>query len=146
MQSFPPSDIRGIAMTEQNVPTAELEVLACIRQMEQATAREIRERMHSYRPMAHGSVVNLLKRLEAKKLVTRKKGPVGKAFVYRPRAATASIYEGVLNRLLNRIYGGDSMALVASLFETRPPDIHQLEKLEELLEELREKHSGKELP
>jgi BlaI family transcriptional regulator, penicillinase repressor len=133
-------------MTETNVPTAELEVLACIRQMEQATAREIRERMHSYRPMAHGSVVNLLKRLEAKKLVTKKKGPVGKAFVYRPRAATASIYEGVLNRLLNRIYGGDSLALVASLFETRPPNIRQLEKLDELLEELRAKHSGKELP
>jgi len=35
---------------------------------------------------------------------------------------------------------------VASLFETRPPDIRQLEKLEELLEELRAKHSGKELP
>jgi BlaI family transcriptional regulator, penicillinase repressor len=139
-------DIRGFTMTEKNVPTAELEVLACIRQMEQATAREIRERMHSYRPMAHGSVVNLLKRLEAKKLVTKKKGPVGKAFVYRPRAATASIYEGMLNRLLNRIYGGDSLALVASLFETRPPDIRELDKLEELLEALRAKHRGKELP
>lgn len=133
-------------MTDKNVPTAEFEVLACIRQMEQATAREIRELMHPYRPMAHGSVVNLLKRLEAKKLVTKKKGPVGKAFVYRPRAATASIYEGVLSRLLNRIYGGDSLALVASLFETRPPDIRELEKLEELLQELRAKHSGKELP
>jgi BlaI family transcriptional regulator, penicillinase repressor len=133
-------------MTPKNIPTAELEVLACLRQMEQATAREIRERMHPYRPMAHGSVMNLLKRLEAKKLVTRKKGPVGKAFVYRPLAATASICGGVLSRLLNRIYGGDSLALVASLFETRPPDSRQLEKLEELLEELRAKHSGKELP
>ena len=133
-------------MTPKNIPAAELEVLACLQQMEQATAREIRERMHAYRPMAHGSVMNLLKRLEAKKLVTRKKGPVGKAFVYRPRAATASICGGVLNRLLHRIYGGDSLALVASLFETRPPDSRQLEKLEELLEELRAKHSGKELP
>jgi predicted transcriptional regulator len=137
---------RGFAMTDKNVPTAELEVLACIRQLEQATAREIRELMHSYRPMAHGSVVNLLKRLEAKRLVTRKKGPVGKAFVYRPRAATASIYEGVLDRLLNRIYGGDSLALVASLFETRPPDSLELQKLEDLLHELRAKHSRKELP
>jgi BlaI family transcriptional regulator, penicillinase repressor len=133
-------------MTQKNIPTAEFEVLACLRQMEQATAREIRERMHTYRPMAHGSVMNLLKRLEAKKLVTRKKGPVGKAFIYRPRAATASICGGVLNRLLNRIYGGDSLALVTSLFETQPPDSHQLKKLEKLLEELQAKHSGKELP
>jgi predicted transcriptional regulator len=133
-------------MTEKNVPTAELEVLACLRQMGHATAREIREHMHTYRPMAHGSVVNLLKRLESKKLITKKKGPVGKAFVYRPLAATAGIYENLLNRLLNRVFGGDSLALVSSLFETRPPDNRELEKLEMLLDELRAKHSGKELP
>jgi predicted transcriptional regulator len=131
-------------MTRKNVPTAELEVLACLRQMEQATAREIREHMHSYRPMAHGSVMNLLKRLEAKKLVIRKKGSVGKAFLYRQCAASTSVYENLLNRLLNRVFGGDSLALVASLFETRPPDRLQLEKLELLLDELKEKHGGKE--
>lgn len=133
-------------MTTKNVPTAELEVLSCLQQMEKATAREIRERMSSYRPMAHGSVVNLLKRLEAKNLVTKKKGPVGKAFVYRTTAATASIYGNLLNRLLHRVFGGDSLALVASLFETRPPDSEQLKKLEELLDELRVKHHGKESP
>jgi predicted transcriptional regulator len=131
-------------MTQKNVPTAELEVLACLRQMEQATAREIRERMYAYRPMTHGSVVNLLKRLEAKKLITKKKGPVGKAFIYRPLAATAGIYENLLNRLLNRVFGGDSLALVSSLFETKPPDSRQLEELKKMLEELRAKHSGKE--
>jgi len=131
-------------VTEKSLPTAELEVLACLRQMGQATAREIREGMHAYRPMTHGSIVNLLKRLEAKKLVTKKKGSVGKAFVYRPLAATAGIYEDLLNRLLNRLFGGDSLALVSSLFETRPPDRSQLEELEKLLEELRTKHIGKE--
>jgi BlaI family transcriptional regulator, penicillinase repressor len=130
-------------MTEKNVPTAELEVLACLRQMEQATAREIRERMQSYRPMAHGSVMNLLKRLEAKKLAVRKKGPIGKAFIYSQRAGAASIYENLLNRLLNRVFGGDSFALVASLFETRPPNSRQLDKLEALLNELRTKQGEK---
>ena len=133
-------------MPEKNVPTAELEVLACLRQMEQATAREIREHMDPYRPMTHGSVVTLLKRLEAKKLIAKRKGSVGKAFIYRPLAATEGIYETMLNRLLNRVFGGDSLALVASLFETKPPDRRQLDRLEQLLEELRQKHSGKDLP
>ncbi len=133
-------------MIRKNVPAAELEVLACLRHMEQATAREIREHMQAYRPMTHGSVVNLLKRLEAKKLITKRKGTVGKAFVYRPLAATARIYESLLNRLLNRMFGGDSLALVSSLFETKPPDKRQLDRLEQLLEELRQKHSGKDLP
>ena len=133
-------------MTAKHVPTAELEVLACLKQMEQATARDVRERMQPYRPMAHGSVVNLLKRLEAKKLVSKKKGSVGKAFVYRPTAATVAIYGNMLDRLLNRVFGGDSMALVASLFETKPPDDRQLDELEQLLDELREKRRGKDLP
>ena len=133
-------------MHTKNVPTAELEVLACLRQMKQATVREIRERMQPYRPMAHGSVVNLLKRLEAKKLVAKKKGPIGKAFVYRQTAATGSIYGNLLDRLLNRVFGGDSLALVASLFETKPPDGRQLDRLEQLLDELRQKYRGKDLP
>ena len=133
-------------MNIKHVPTAELEVLASLRQMEQATAREIREHMQPYRPMAHGSVMNLLKRLEAKKLVAKKKGPIGKAFVYRQTAATGSIYGNLLDRLLNRVFGGDSLALVASLFETKPPDGRQLDRLEQLLDELRQKHRGKDLP
>jgi BlaI family transcriptional regulator, penicillinase repressor len=132
------------AMATKNVPNAELEVLACLRQMQRATVREVRERMHPYRPMAHGSVINLLKRLETKKLVSKKKGLVGKAFVYQPTAAMASIYSNMLSRLLNRVFAGDSLFLVASLFETQPPDGRQLDKLEELLEELRAKRRGKE--
>jgi predicted transcriptional regulator len=71
---------------------------------------------------------------------------VGKAFVYRPLAATSRIYETLLNRLLNRVFGGDSLALVSSLFETKPPDRQQLDQLEQLLEQLRQKQSRKDLP
>ncbi len=129
---------------KKNFPAAELEVLACLQQLGQATAREIRENMQGYRPMTHGSVMNLLKRLEAKRLVTRKKGPVGKAFLYQSTQAVRSIYHSVLGRLVNRVFAGDSLALVASLFETKPPDVEQLGRLEQLLDELKEKHGRKE--
>jgi BlaI family transcriptional regulator, penicillinase repressor len=128
----------------KNVPAAELEVLASLQKLGQATAREIREYMHGYRPMTHGAVVNLIKRLEAKRLVTRKKGPVGKAFLYQSTQASRSIYHTVLGRLVNRVFAGDSLAMVASLFETKPPDGKELGRLEELLNELKEKHARKE--
>jgi hypothetical protein len=38
--------IEESAMAKKNVPNAELDVLACLRQMQRATVREIRERMH----------------------------------------------------------------------------------------------------
>jgi BlaI family transcriptional regulator, penicillinase repressor len=126
-------------MAPKNVPAAELDVLVCLQRLGQATVSDIREGIRSYRPMAHGSAVNLLKRLEAKSLVTKQKGPVGKAFVYRPTRQAGSVHQHLLGRLVHRVFGGDSMALVASLFESKPPDREQIARLEQLLAELKKK-------
>jgi predicted transcriptional regulator len=126
-------------MNKKNVPAAELDVLVCLQRLGAATAREIREATGQLRPMTHGSVVNLLKRLEAKSLVAKEKGPVGKAFVYRPTKAAAAVHRNILGRLVSRVFGGDSLALVASLFETKPPDREQIARLERLLEEFKKK-------
>ncbi len=130
-------------MTEPKLPDAELEIFACLARLEEATAREIREAIRGYRPMAHGSVLTLLKRLEAKSLVTKRKGPVGKAYVYRPTRELHETSRGVVQNLVRRIFGGDSVALVASLFETQPPNREELAELRRLLDELdRKAESG----
>ena len=126
-------------MHHKRVPAAELDVLACLQRLKQATVAEIRSALQDYRPMAHASVVNLLKRLEGKSLVTRTKGPVGKAFVYTPTRAAGIVPRNLLRGLVDRTFGGDSLALVASLFETRPPDPQELARLEELLKDLKQK-------
>ncbi len=123
--------------TSSDLPDAELEVLACLQQQERATAREIRELMDSYRPMGHASVLTLLTRLEAKGLVTREKGPVGKAFVYLPTERSKRTGGNVLKRILQRVFHGDGVALVASLFQSKPPTREELARLEQLLSELR---------
>lgn len=125
-------------MNERSVPESELEVLACLDRQGAATARELRGAMAGYRPMAHGSMVTLLKRLEGRGLVSRRKAPTGKAFVYRPTAEASATYRRVLDRLRERIFGGDPVALVASLFEGSPPDRAEIEQLQSLLDRLRE--------
>jgi BlaI family transcriptional regulator, penicillinase repressor len=135
---------RNPRRTQSHLPDAELEVLACLWQHGQLTAREIREKMKSYRPMAHGSVVTLLGRLEAKGRVTREKGPVGKAFIYRPAQRPQSTYGRLLRNLVQRIFGGNHLALVSSLFETRPPTRRELDELEHLLDQLRQKNKGRD--
>jgi len=124
--------------TNQRLPDAELDVLACLWRRGKATAREVREALARYRPMAHGSVATLLGRLRAKELVTRQKGPVGKAFIYKPTRRPGPGYRRAVGDLLQRIFGGNSMALVASLFETKPPTPGELETLQELLDQFRE--------
>lgn len=126
-----------------DLPDAELEVLACLQRRASATAREIREEMESYRPMAHASVLTLLTRLEAKGLVRRQKGPVGKAFVYLPTGRSRKTGGNVLKRLLQRVFHGDGVALVASLFQSRPPTHEELGRLERLLKDLRARRGGR---
>lgn len=124
-------------MPEPRLPDAELEVLACLWREGAATARQVREAIADHRPMAHGSAVTLLGRLMAKGLVSREKGPVGKAFVYRPTGPPQPTYRRVVRDTADRVFGGSTFALVHSLFETRPPDPTELDQLQELLDRLR---------
>jgi predicted transcriptional regulator len=126
-----------------DLPDAELEVLACLHRQGKATAREIRELIHGYRPLAHASVLTLLTRLEAKNLVTREKGPFGKAFVYLPTSRSRGTTRNVLKRLLQRVFHGDGVALVTSLFQTKPPTREELDRLEQLLGDLRAQRAEK---
>ncbi len=121
------------------LPDAEMEVMACLWKFGKATAREINEAMGEYRPMAHGSTVTLLNRLEAKGLVKKEKGDQGKAFVYRSTRKPSPTYRHVVGKVLQRIFGGDSLALVSSLFKTKPPTEEELNDLQRLLDELKRK-------
>ena len=92
-----------------------------------------------YRPMAHGSMVTLLYRLEAKGLVTRRKAKVGKAFIFMPTQGPEPTYRKILKSLLHRLFGGNGVCLVASLFEGQPPTPEELDELQKLIDEHRQK-------
>ncbi len=125
-------------------PKAELDVLSCLWQHKKATVRELREAMADYRPMAHGSVVNLLKRLEAKGLVRHEKGNVGKAFVYIPTGRPGPTRKRLVSEMLQRIFGGNGIAMFSTLIDTQPPTPEELEQLEELIRRKRsDRKSGK---
>lgn len=137
MSEHPYVSSRSAGATASKLPDAELDVLACLWQRGQATARQIREMMESYRPMAHGSTVTLLKRLEGKGLVSRKKGPVGKAFIYRPTQSAKPARRRLLRDMAQRIFGGNGVAMVSALLDSEPPTAEELDQLEQLIEQLR---------
>jgi predicted transcriptional regulator len=126
-----------------SVPDAERDLLAALCRAEQATARELREALEPFRPMAHGSILTLRGRLEAKGRVSKKKGTTGKAFIYRPTAAGRSMTQPVVRTLLQRVFGGSSVSFVASLLESKPPTAEEIEELQELLDELRRRRGKK---
>ena len=119
------------------LPEAELDVLSCILQRQRVTAREIREALAEVRPLAHASVVTLLNRLEQKGLVQKQKGKVGKAFVYQATRKPGTVYRSLVQSLLDRVFAGNGLALVHSLFETQPPNPEQLDELQTMLDTIR---------
>jgi BlaI family transcriptional regulator, penicillinase repressor len=119
------------------IPDAEADVLAALFDAGEATARTVREQLAKKRPMAHGTVVTLLRRLEDRGLVKRRKADQGKAFVYRPTRAHARTFGPAVTTLMQRAFGGKPAALVASLFETRPPSAQEIDELEALVDKLR---------
>jgi predicted transcriptional regulator len=127
---------------DRRLPDAELEVLTCLHRRGEATARDIREALWDQRPMAHGSVLTLLGRLERRGLVTRRKGPVGKAFIYEPTRQQTATMRPVIRRLVDRMFAGSPVDLVASLFETRPPSRRELDAIERLVRDLRRKREA----
>ena len=132
--------------TVDQLPKAELDVLACLWQKEEATASEIRDHLADYRPMAHGSVLTLLKRLARKDLVVRRKAPRGKAFLYRATRRPDAIWRRILQELADRVFGGDRVAMIASLLDTRSPSEDELDEMRRLLETLSNPKNRREEP
>ncbi len=122
----------------QRLPEAELDVMSCLWAAGPQTATQLRESLRDRRPMTHSSVCTLLGRLEQKGYLKREKAAVGKAFVYKPAQARESTLREALSQLVDRLFGGQPMALVAALLESRPPSPEQIDELEELLSQLRQ--------
>lgn len=130
-------------MTEQDLPEAEIDVMSCLWKGGPATAREIRESLENRRPLNHASVCTLLRRLESKGFVSREKSGVGKAFRYQAEIPASGTARRMLDGLLDRLFGGNGVALVASLLESRPPSGDEIDALENLLSDLKKKQTTK---
>lgn len=127
----------------ERLPDAELDVMGRLWAAGSLTARELREALALTRPMSHSSICTLLARLEDKGYVCREKADTGKAFVYRPAKPRESTSREAVGRLVDRLFSGEPISLVASLLESRPPSPEQLDELERLLAQLRRRPDRK---
>jgi BlaI family transcriptional regulator, penicillinase repressor len=122
---------------QHRIPDAERDILACLGRLGEATVRELQQALQPIRAMEPASVLTLLKRLEAKNLVCKRKADKGKAFVFRPTEESIHARRHLVKDLFQRVFGGDTMAFMASFLETRKPTAEEIEQLQQLLDELR---------
>jgi predicted transcriptional regulator len=125
------------------LPEAELELLAFLHSHGEADPGTVREAVQAFRPLSHSSVVTLLRRLEARGLCVRRKAPAGKAFLYRATSQASSTYRRVLARLVKRVFRGDRMTLVSTLFDDRRPTPAEIADLQALVDRLQGPRSAR---
>lgn len=131
---------------QSKIPDAERDVLACLVQLGEATVKELRDALAKVRPMQASSVLTLLNRLEARKLVSKRKADQGKALVFRPTKASARAWTRMMKDFFQQAFGGDTMAFMTSFFETRKPTASEIEQLQQLLEELKSARQSQKDP
>jgi predicted transcriptional regulator len=122
--------------SQEFLPEAELEVLARLHELREAEVGEVRAALAPLRPLSHASVTTLLRRLEAKGRVSRRRGPVGKAFLYAPTTSATATYTSVVKRLLERVFANDPVTLVSSLVTAKAPTRRELAQLRRLVADL----------
>ena len=129
-----------MAKSIKTIPTAERDVLVTLDRLGEATVQEIREAIAPVRKLEPSSILTLLKRLESRKLVSKRKADTGKAFVFKTTSKSNLACRDLLQDLFNSLFAGDTMAFMHSFFETKKPTAAEIEQLQELLDDLKSKN------
>lgn len=117
---------------DQRLPDAELELLASLSRLGDATVRDLQAELAPFRPMAAGSVITLLNRLESKGMVRRRKGETGKAFIYSATARGQRATKPAVRALLDRVFAGSAASFVSAVLDAArasPDELREIERI-----------------
>lgn len=117
-------------MTDLHLTQRELDIMSVLWELGEATATEVRERIDP--DLAYTSVSTMIRTLELKGYVSHRKGE-GKTHVYYPVIDREMAGESVLGRVLDKIYGGSPIKLLAQLVEQRKLSDAELARMRDLL-------------
>jgi predicted transcriptional regulator len=117
-------------MTELHLTQRELDIMSVLWERGEATVTEVRDQVDP--GLAYTSVSSMIRMLEMKGYVSHRRGE-GKTHVYFPVIDAETAGESALGRVLNKIYGGSPIKLLAHLMEQKRPSEKELARMRELL-------------
>lgn len=109
----------------------ELDVMAAVWELGEATVADVQSRLPA--ELAYTTVLTVLRGLELKGFVRHRKE--GRAFVYEARVQPEDAAQGLVDRVLDRVFQGSPVKLLAHLVEERRIDAGDLERMRRLLDE-----------
>jgi BlaI family transcriptional regulator, penicillinase repressor len=117
-------------MTDLHLTQRELDIMSVLWDRGEATVTEVRDRVDP--DLAYTSISSMIRTLEIKGYVSHRRGE-GKTHVYFPVIKAEAAGETALGRVLDKIYGGSPIKLLAHLVQQQRLSAKELERMRELL-------------
>ena len=117
-------------MTDLHLTQRELDIMSVLWELGEATVNEVRDRVDP--GLAYTSVSTMIRMLEMKGYVAHRRGE-GKTHVYYPVIDAEAAGESALGRVLDKIYGGSPIKLLAHLMDQRRLSEKELSRMREIL-------------
>jgi BlaI family penicillinase repressor len=117
-------------MTDHHLTQRELDIMSVLWELGEATVTEVRDRVDP--SLAYTSISSMIRTLELKGYVSHRRGE-GKTHVYFPAIDAETAGESALGRLLDKVYGGSPIKLLAHLVDQKRLSEKELTRMRELL-------------
>jgi predicted transcriptional regulator len=117
-------------LTDHHLTQRELDIMSVLWELGEATVTEIRDRVDPN--LAYTSISSMVRTLELKRYVSHRRGE-GKTHVYFPVIDSETAGESALGRVLDKVYGGSPIKLLAHLMERHRLSDKELARMRELL-------------
>jgi BlaI family penicillinase repressor len=117
-------------MTDLHLTQRELDIMSVLWDLGEATVTEVRDRVDP--DLAYTSISSMIRTLEMKGYVSHRRGE-GKTHVYFPVVDAETAGESALGRVLDKIYGGSPIKLLAHLVEQHRLSAKELARMRDLL-------------
>src|SRR6266513_3387384 len=117
-------------MTDLHLTQRELDIMSVLWDLGEATVTEVRDRVDP--DLAYTSISSMIRTLEMKGYVSHRRGE-GKTHIYFPVIDAETAGESTLSRVLDKIYGGSPIKMLAHLMEQRKLSAAELARMRALL-------------
>jgi predicted transcriptional regulator len=117
-------------MTDLRLTQRELDIMSVLWELGEATVTEVRDRVDPN--LAYTTISSMIRTLELKGYVSHRRGE-GKTHVYFPAVDAETAGESALSRLLEKVYGGSPIKLLAHLVDQKRLSEKELTRMRELL-------------
>jgi predicted transcriptional regulator len=117
-------------MTKLDLTKREMDIMSVLWELGEATVNEVRDRVDPN--LAYTGISSMIRTLETKGYVSHRRGE-GKTHIYFPVIEREAAGESALGRVLDKIYGGSPIKLLAHLVDQHRLSDKELARMRDLL-------------